>query len=116
MSPRRHTRQETDALKRRYETTTGLCGDNPQRPACFQRRERHDTIAASQHDGLRLLLEFVLRDVVEVLDQDVLDNVGLHPLIDALLDGRGEDGEVVTGELPEIEALIRIDPAEGFVH
>src|SRR5712691_8587004 len=75
-----------------------------------------DDDSKKSHHALGLLPEFFLGDVVEILNQDVLDDVGLHPLVDALLDGRREDRQVVTGKLPEIQALVRIDPAEGLIH
>ena len=35
---------------------------------------------------------------------------------DALLDRRCEYGQVVAGKLPEIQTLIRINLAKGFIH
>ena len=71
---------------------------------------------AAWRPSLRLLLEFFSRDIIEILKQDILKDVGLHALVHALLDTGGKYREVVPSQIPEIQPGIRKDCAKRFIH
>src|SRR5581483_11070088 len=56
----------------------------------------------------------VLRHVVELLDQHVLDHVHAEPLVDVLDDLAGERRQVLLLEVAEVDHLAREDQLEGL--